>query len=100
MRRSLALVAAFVVACPAPPTEGGEGEGEEGEGEEGEGEGEGEEGEGEGEGEEGEGEVNASARFIAVGYGGRRLTSLDGRAWQNDQEDNANGGDDDQLLRG
>ena len=82
---SLSCVCALV-ACPVV----GEGEGE---GAEGEGEGEGAEGEGEGEGEGG-------ARFVAVGYGGRRLTSVDGRVWDNDIEDAANGGDDDNLFRG
>jgi hypothetical protein len=86
------LFAVGVVGSCAGPVAEGEGEGEEGEGEEGEGE------EGEGEG-EGEGEA-FSARFVAVGYGGRRLTSEDGRAWTNDVEDAAAGGDDDDLLRG
>ncbi len=100
---------------PAGEGEGdvvGEGEGDvlgEGEGEgdvvgEGEGEGEGEgdvlgEGEGEGDIAEGEGEMEAPAFFFAVGYGGRRLTSLDGHVWQNDHSDVAHGGDDDDLLR-
>ncbi len=61
-----------------------------------EGEGEGEPAEGEG---EGEGEI-ASPRFIAVGYGGRRLTSADGSAWGNDVAVVEGGGDDDNLLRG
>ncbi len=94
LRPSFIVVVVMLLAgCPlpggtdgiAPPREG-EGEGNEGEGEE--------VGEGEGEG------ADVSARFVAVGYGGRRLTSTDGRAWDNDVEDVAGGGDDDQLLRG
>lgn len=81
MRRALALAALGLLAevgCDAPGDDGPEGEGE---------------------GETGEGEP-LSARFVAVGYGGRRLTSGDGEGWENDVEDVAQGGDDDRLLRG
>lgn len=38
--------------------------------------------------------------FLAVGYGGRRVRSVDdGKTWQDDQSLEANGGDDDKLLR-
>jgi hypothetical protein len=38
--------------------------------------------------------------FVAVGYGGRRLRSLDdGKTWQDDQQLEANGGDDQENLR-
>ena len=47
---------------------------------------------------EGEGEA-APGFFFAVGYGGRRMTSLDGTTWQNDQSDVDDGGDDNHLLR-
>jgi hypothetical protein len=36
--------------------------------------------------------------FVAVGYGGRRITTVDGVTWLNDVEDAANGGDDDNAL--
>jgi hypothetical protein len=36
--------------------------------------------------------------FIAVGYGGRRVTTFDGVGWENDVEFSANGGDDDNCL--
>lgn len=36
--------------------------------------------------------------FVAVGYGGRRASSLDGVRWENDQELAPNGGDDWTLL--
>jgi len=38
--------------------------------------------------------------FVAVGYGGRRMRSIDyGRTWQDDQSIARNGGDDTNLLR-
>jgi hypothetical protein len=64
------------------------------------GEGEGAAGEGEGEGVAGEGEGTSSPFFVAVGFGGRRMSSADGTAWSNDASDAQNGGDDDNLLRG
>jgi hypothetical protein len=36
--------------------------------------------------------------FVAVGYGGRRASSVDGVRWENDQELAPNGGDDWTLL--
>jgi len=36
--------------------------------------------------------------FIAVGYGGLRMTSSDGKSWTDIQEDKKDGGDDDELL--
>ena len=36
--------------------------------------------------------------FVAVGYGGRRITTVDGVTWRNDVEFAANGGDDDNCL--
>lgn len=36
--------------------------------------------------------------FVAVGYGGRRVTTVDGITWQNDVEFAPNGGDDDNCL--
>jgi hypothetical protein len=36
--------------------------------------------------------------FVAVGYGGRRITTTDGVAWANDVEDAADGGDDNNCL--
>jgi hypothetical protein len=36
--------------------------------------------------------------FVAVGYGGRRITTVDGVSWANDTEDAANGGDDNNCL--
>lgn len=41
-----------------------------------------------------------SPRFVAVGYGGRRMTSTDGIAWTDDVIVDPNGGDDDNLFRG
>jgi hypothetical protein len=41
-----------------------------------------------------------SGVFVAVGYGGRRVRSIDdGRTWTDDQQLVANGGDDNMLLR-
>ncbi len=36
--------------------------------------------------------------FVAVGYGGRRITSRDGRAWENDQRWSDVAADDDRVL--
>ncbi len=38
--------------------------------------------------------------FVAVGYGGRRMSSPDGVTWSNDVIVDVNGGDDDNLFRG
>ncbi|MDX2021252.1 MAG: hypothetical protein SF187_13510 [Deltaproteobacteria bacterium] len=38
--------------------------------------------------------------FVAVGYGGHRTRSLDGKHWQDHVIDDPNGGDDKTLLRG
>lgn len=38
--------------------------------------------------------------FVAVGYGGRRMSSLDGATWSNDIVVDPNGGDDNNLFRG
>ena len=38
--------------------------------------------------------------FVAVGYGGRRMSSVDGKTWENETQWVENGGDDDNLLRG
>ncbi|MBL8743124.1 MAG: hypothetical protein JNK04_18570 [Myxococcales bacterium] len=38
--------------------------------------------------------------FVAVGYGGRRMSSLDGVTWENDIVVDPNGGDDNNLFRG
>lgn len=38
--------------------------------------------------------------FVAVGYGGRRMRSVDGSAWTNDVVVDPNGGDDNTLFRG
>jgi hypothetical protein len=38
--------------------------------------------------------------FVAVGYGGRRMSSPDGITWSNDQVVDPNGGDDNNLFRG
>lgn len=38
--------------------------------------------------------------FVAAGYGGRRMRSLDGVAWTDDVVIDPNGGDDENLLRG
>jgi hypothetical protein len=38
--------------------------------------------------------------FVAAGYGGRRMRSLDGMAWTDDVVIDPNGGDDENLLRG
>ncbi|NOU31765.1 MAG: hypothetical protein HOO96_28005 [Polyangiaceae bacterium] len=44
--------------------------------------------------------VEPTGYFVAAGYGGRRVRSLDnGGTWQNDQSDVANGGDDQYLIR-
>jgi hypothetical protein len=42
----------------------------------------------------------ALPRFAAVGYGGLRITSIDGTIWTNEITEATPGGDDDQLLRG
>lgn len=42
--------------------------------------------------------VDVKGIFVAVGYGGRRITTADGVTWQNDVEFAANGGDDDNCL--
>ncbi|MFO0546966.1 MAG: sialidase family protein [Polyangiaceae bacterium] len=39
-------------------------------------------------------------RFVAVGYGGRRMTSDDGSTWENNVVVDPNGGDDNNLFRG
>lgn len=41
-----------------------------------------------------------SLLYVAVGWGGRRTSSVDGRAWQHEQAEAHPGGDDNNLLRG
>ncbi|MFT3767946.1 MAG: hypothetical protein QM820_21050 [Minicystis sp.] len=48
----------------------------------------------------GTGGAPGEPRFVAVGYGGRRLSSTDGIAWTHDIVVDPNGGDDDNLFRG
>jgi hypothetical protein len=112
------LAAIVAAGCPAPcgvvvpprPETPGQSDGDDGDDvkdvDDGDGEGEGThtaEGEGEvsseGEGEGGQPSTRGP-RFVAVGYGGRRLWSREGVTWQGDVEDVAHGGDDDRLLRG
>src|SRR4051794_22942750 len=42
--------------------------------------------------------TSAKGLFVAVGYGGRRVTTRDGVHWENDVELAPNGGDDDNCL--
>jgi hypothetical protein len=51
-----------------------------------------------GESAEGQDKEQAKGLFVAVGYGGRRLCSHDGKTWENDVEWAANGGDDNNCL--
>ncbi len=55
-----------------------------------------------GAGQGGEGGVapTGTPLFVAVGYGGRRMTSDDGVTWENDIVVDPNGGDDNNLFRG
>lgn len=48
----------------------------------------------------GGGVVQGDPLFIAVGYGGRRISSIDGLTWANDVIVDPNGGDDNTLFRG
>src|SRR5689334_11702907 len=41
---------------------------------------------------------DTNGMFVAVGYGGRRVTTRDGVHWENDVELAPNGGDDDNCL--
>jgi hypothetical protein len=53
-----------------------------------------------GEGEGGGVAPSGTPIFVAVGYGGRRMSSVDGQSWQNDIVVDENGGDDNNLFRG
>lgn len=44
--------------------------------------------------------TSVPGRFVAVGYGGHRTVSLDGRTWEHHAIDDPAGGDDPTLLRG
>ncbi|NUO48602.1 MAG: hypothetical protein HOV80_07070 [Polyangiaceae bacterium] len=57
-------------------------------------------GEAEGGGGGGGAPPTGTAVLVAVGYGGRRTSSLDGVTWENDVIVDPNGGDDDNLFRG
>lgn len=48
----------------------------------------------------GGGPPQGTPMLVAVGYGGRRLSSLDGLVWENDIIVDPNGGDDNNLFRG
>lgn len=48
----------------------------------------------------GAGGATGAPLFVAVGYGGRRMSSVDGVHWANDVVVDPNGGDDDNLFRG
>jgi len=45
-------------------------------------------------------EEPVAGTWVAVGYGGRRLVSTDGKTWEQTAQWVENGGDDDNLLRG
>jgi hypothetical protein len=49
---------------------------------------------------EGDAGSTPTTRFVAVGYGGHRTVSLDGRTWEHHVIDDPAGGDDPNLLRG
>jgi hypothetical protein len=47
-----------------------------------------------------DGGMPVALRFVAVGYGGHRTVSLDGRTWEHHLVEDPAGGDDPRLLRG